>query len=61
MSTELKELNSYVRHTLSVLAAEGVDVDDFVAEFRIDREALEGQDDQLSQSADSSLLDDLTG
>jgi AraC-like DNA-binding protein len=60
MSTELKELNSYVRHTLSVLAAEGVDVDDFVAEFRIDREALEGQDDQLSQAEYARLLDRIT-
>lgn len=60
MSGEAKELNSYVRHTLSVLEAERVELAPLIATLGVDRAALDEQEDQLSQTAYSALLDEIT-
>lgn len=56
---EARELNSYVRHTLGVLEAQGIDLRPFIASFAIDLAALDSQEDQLSQGAYSQLLDEI--
>lgn len=60
MSIEAKELNSYVRHTLSVLEAEGMDLGPLLTELGVDRASLDSQEDQLTQAAYSRLLDEIT-
>ncbi len=60
MSGEAKELNTYVRHTLSVLEAERIELAPMLDRLGINRIALASQEDQLSQATYSALLDEVT-
>ena len=55
----MREFNVYVRHTLEVLRAQGVDVHPLLAHHGIDESALDSDVDQISQEVYSSLLDDV--
>ena len=59
MTDSAREFNVYVRHTLDVLRAQGVDVAPLLNKYGIDERALDGPQDQVSRELYSRLLDEI--
>ena len=59
MTDSAREFNVYVRHTLDVLRAQGVDVAPLLDKYGIDERALDGPQDQVSRELYSRLLDEI--
>jgi AraC-like DNA-binding protein len=59
MPKAAREYNAYVKHTLEVLRGQGVDVQPLLDKHGIDETALEGEEDLISQSQYSQLLDEV--
>jgi AraC-like DNA-binding protein len=54
-----REYNAYIRHTLEVLRAQNVDPAPLMTEHGIDEQALEGEDNVVTQTQYSRLLDEI--
>jgi len=59
MARTTREFNIYVKHTLDVLDARGVDVGPLLEKYGINASALEGDEDLISQADYSRLLDEV--
>ena len=59
MQDPFQEYNIYVKHTLDVLRAQGIDVQPLVRKYGIDETGLESPSDQVSQAQYSQLLDEV--
>ena len=54
-----REYNVYIRHTLDVVRSQGVDLAPLLAEHGIDEDALAGEENIISQTQYSRLLDEI--
>ena len=59
MAKPAREYNVYVKHTLEVLRKQGVDVQPLLDKHAIDEIALDGEEDLISRSQYSKLLDEV--
>ena len=59
MAKPAREYNVYVKHTLEVLRKQGVDVQPLLDKHAIDEIALDGEEDLISQSQYSKMLDEV--
>ncbi len=59
MGKPLSEYNIYVKHTVDVLRAQGIDVDALLERHRICEAALGNEDNQITQEQYSDLLDEV--